>query len=166
MLNCLKSGTYESDSIPVLTESHFREALQLDPRPSTFSHIAHANLTLSKVSSAQKSSLSAAFAHKKEDIASFLDYLTVQYFSHIGGLHYAIRQCITSVVIPALRPSLFSSLTQRLGASPPGGLLLYGPSGSGKTLLATATARFFVVELDLPPHFLIKSFIQTNACFC
>jgi transitional endoplasmic reticulum ATPase len=58
------------------------------------------------------------------------------FYEDIGGLDDAIRKIREMVELPIKHPELF----QRLGISPPKGVLLYGPPGTGKTLLAKAVA--------------------------
>ena len=50
--------------------------------------------------------------------------------------HTQIRELRESIELPLLNPELF----QRVGITPPKGVLLYGPPGTGKTLLARAVA--------------------------
>jgi len=58
------------------------------------------------------------------------------YWSDIGGMA-PVKQCLKEVVEwPLQYPQLF----QRLGVSPPQGVLLYGPPGCSKTLMAKALA--------------------------
>jgi ATP-dependent 26S proteasome regulatory subunit len=53
-------------------------------------------------------------------------------FTGIGGLSEQIRQLREVIELPLLNPELY----QRVGISPPKGVLLYGPPGTGK-------ARYF-----------------------
>ncbi|MEM1688609.1 MAG: CDC48 family AAA ATPase [Candidatus Anstonellales archaeon] len=58
-------------------------------------------------------------------------------YDDIGGLDDAIQKIREMVELPLKHPELF----QRLGITPPKGVLLYGPPGTGKTLLAQAVAN-------------------------
>ncbi|PSQ45441.1 ATPase [Halobacteriales archaeon SW_6_65_15] len=55
----------------------------------------------------------------------------------VGGLEQAKQEVKESVEWPLSSPEKF----QRLGISPPSGVLLYGPPGTGKTLMAKAVAN-------------------------
>lgn len=57
-------------------------------------------------------------------------------FQDIGGLQEQMRQMREVIELPLTNPELF----QRVGITPPKGVLLYGPPGTGKTLLAKAIA--------------------------
>jgi transitional endoplasmic reticulum ATPase len=57
-------------------------------------------------------------------------------YEDIGGLNEEIKKIREMVEIPMKRPEVF----QKLGVSPPKGVLLHGPPGTGKTLLAKAVA--------------------------
>ncbi|KEG15552.1 26S protease regulatory subunit [Trypanosoma grayi] len=57
-------------------------------------------------------------------------------FQEIGGLQEQMRQMREVVELPLTNPELFN----RVGITPPKGVLLFGPPGTGKTLLAKAIA--------------------------
>lgn len=61
-------------------------------------------------------------------------------YDDIGGLKEEVSAIREMVEIPMKHPEVF----ERIGISPPKGVLLYGPPGTGKTLLAKALAN----ELD------------------
>lgn len=58
-------------------------------------------------------------------------------YENIGGLDEPIKKIREMIELPLRHPELF----ERLGISPPRGVLLYGPPGTGKTLLAKAVAN-------------------------
>ena len=57
-------------------------------------------------------------------------------YEDIGGLTDEIQKVREMIELPMKHPELF----ERLGISPPRGVLLHGPPGTGKTLLAKAVA--------------------------
>jgi transitional endoplasmic reticulum ATPase len=58
-------------------------------------------------------------------------------YEDIGGLSDEIKKIREMVEIPLKYPEIF----QKLGVTPPKGVLLHGPPGTGKTLLAKAVAN-------------------------
>jgi proteasome regulatory subunit len=58
-------------------------------------------------------------------------------YEDIGGLEKQIMEIREAVELPMTRPDLF----EKIGITPPKGVLLYGPPGTGKTLLAKAVAH-------------------------
>jgi len=58
-------------------------------------------------------------------------------YEDIGGLKEEVKKVREMIEIPLKRPELF----ERLGISPPKGVLVHGPPGTGKTLLAKAVAN-------------------------
>jgi len=57
-------------------------------------------------------------------------------YEDIGGLKEEVKKVREMIEIPLKRPEIF----ERLGISPPKGVLMHGPPGTGKTLLAKAVA--------------------------
>ena len=58
-------------------------------------------------------------------------------YDKIGGLKEQIRETIETVELPLKNPDIF----EKVGITPPKGVLFYGPPGTGKTLLAKAVAH-------------------------
>ncbi len=70
---------------------------------------------------------------KLEGVKSVVDVT----YEDIGGLKEEVKKVREMIEIPLKRPELF----ERLGISPPKGVLMHGPPGTGKTLLAKAVAN-------------------------
>ncbi|MGZ7049728.1 MAG: CDC48 family AAA ATPase, partial [Methanobacterium sp.] len=70
---------------------------------------------------------------KLEGVKTFVDVT----YEDIGGLKEEVKKVREMIEIPLKRPELF----ERLGISPPKGVLMHGPPGTGKTLLAKAVAN-------------------------
>ncbi len=70
---------------------------------------------------------------KLEGVKSVIDVT----YEDIGGLKEEVKKVREMIEIPLKRPELF----ERLGISPPKGVLMHGPPGTGKTLLAKAVAN-------------------------
>ena len=58
-------------------------------------------------------------------------------YSDVGGLEEQILELRETVELPLTKPELF----EKVGISPPKGVMLFGPPGTGKTLLARAVAH-------------------------
>lgn len=85
------------------------------------------NLTIvSKVVSSKKFDVEKFVIIEKPDIS----------WAEIGGLRAQEQEIKEVVELPLRKPELF----QKIGISPPKGILLHGPPGTGKTLLAKAVA--------------------------
>ena len=66
-------------------------------------------------------------------------------YASVGGLAEQIRELREVIELPITNPELF----QRVGITPPKGVLLYGPPGTGKTLLARAVAATMKCKLTI-----------------
>ena len=53
-------------------------------------------------------------------------------FEDVAGLEEQVKHIQTAILLPLSNPESF----ERLGVSPPSGVLLHGPSGSGKSMIA------------------------------
>jgi len=58
-------------------------------------------------------------------------------YADIGGLEEQINEIREAIELPLNKPEVF----EKIGISPPKGVLLFGPPGTGKTLLARAVAH-------------------------
>jgi len=83
----------------------------------------------------QRANSSKDNEYESQMLSEMLDTSPGVRWSDISGLDYAKRTIHEAVVLPNMRPDLFSGLR-----SPPKGVLFYGPPGTGKTMLAKAVA--------------------------
>ena len=58
-------------------------------------------------------------------------------YEDIGGLKEEVKKVREMIEIPLKRPELF----ERLGISPPKGVLMHGPPGTGKTLTGQGSGQ-------------------------
>lgn len=81
-------------------------------------------------------------------------------YEDIGGLDDQIREIKETVELPLTQPELF----EKIGITPPKGVLLYGPSGTGKTLLARAVAHeTHATFIKITSSELVQKFIGEGA---
>jgi len=73
--------------------------------------------------------------YESQILEEMLDKSPGVQWDDIAGLAFAKQTLQEAVILPNLRPDLFTGLR-----SPPKGVLLFGPPGTGKTLLAKAVA--------------------------
>ncbi len=80
----------------------------------------------------------------------------------IGGLEEQIREIREVIELPLTKPQVF----EKVGITPPKGVLLYGPPGTGKTLLAKAVAaNSNATFIEVVGSELVQKFIGEGAKF-
>lgn len=65
-----------------------------------------------------------------------IDERPTENYDDVGGLDSQIEELYEAVVLPIISPERF----EKIGITPPKGVLMHGPPGTGKTLLARACA--------------------------
>ncbi|MBT3298573.1 AAA family ATPase [archaeon] len=81
-------------------------------------------------------------------------------WSEVGGLKETINELKEVIEMPLLNPELF----EKVGITPPKGVLLYGPPGTGKTLLAKAVANStHATFIEVVGSELVQKFIGEGA---
>ncbi len=83
-------------------------------------------------------------------------------WNDIGGLEEQIREIREVIELPLTNPHIF----EKVGITPPKGVLLYGPPGTGKTLLAKAVAaNSNATFIEVVGSELVQKFIGEGAKF-
>ena len=81
-------------------------------------------------------------------------------WKEIGGLRREIEEIKEVIELPLTKPELF----EKVGISPPKGVLLHGPPGTGKTLLAKAVAHSTnATFIEIVGSELVQKFIGEGA---
>ncbi len=81
-------------------------------------------------------------------------------WAEVGGLKETINELKEVIEMPLLDPQLF----EKVGITPPKGVLLYGPPGTGKTLLAKAVANStHATFIEVVGSELVQKFIGEGA---
>jgi len=74
-------------------------------------------------------------AMQERILNEIVDRSPAVHWEDIGGLDDAKQALFEMIILPSLRPDIYTGLR-----APPRGLLLFGPPGNGKTMLAKAVA--------------------------
>ncbi len=81
-------------------------------------------------------------------------------WKQVGGLKETIAEIKEVIELPLKKPELF----EKVGITPPKGVLLYGPPGTGKTLLAKAVAHSTSATfIEIVGSELVQKFIGEGA---
>lgn len=84
----------------------------------------------------------------------------IEEWKSIGGLKEAVREIREVIELPLKKPKLF----EKVGITPPKGILLYGSPGTGKTLLAKAVANSTdAAFIEIVGSELVQKFIGEGA---
>jgi proteasome regulatory subunit len=99
-----------------------------DLKPNSLVALNQRNFAIVEVLPQQKDPMVSAMEVEDRPSVSYAD---------VGGLGEQILELRETVELPLTKPELF----EKVGISPPKGVMLYGPPGTGKTLLARAVAH-------------------------
>ena len=117
-----------SSSGPCFVVNVIKSIEKSELKPNARVSLNQRNFAIVEVLPQQKDPMVTAMEVEEKPTVSYKD---------IGGLEEQILELRETVELPLTKPELF----EKVGITPPKGVMLYGPPGTGKTLLARAVAH-------------------------